>query len=133
MRVKFFSAPLASLCILLAIFGVAQAQSADPTTSSFALADEDADGVVNIEEHRDRMIVVFVALDGDQDGYLTEAEVPDGHKDVFAVVDSDGTGSVGLREYLVFVMPRFWKADYDGDNVLSLPEVIAADKREAAD
>ena len=104
-----------------------KAQSIDDT-----LSDDDKDGVINVEEYRARLIAIFVALDKDGDGYLVEAEVPDGHKDVFIVADADGNGRLGLREYLVFMMPRFWKADYDGDNVLSLPEVIAADKREAA-
>ena len=125
-------AGIVGLCAVLAAFVIPLAQAADPSTTAFALADEDADGVINVEEYRNRMIVVFVALDEDGDGYLVESELPDGQKDVFPVADANGNGKLGLREHLVFIMPRFWKADYDGDNVLSLPEVTVADKREAA-
>ena len=128
----FRRAVAAALFTVPAAFGIPLAQAADPTTTAFALSDDDKDGVINVEEYRARMIAVFVALDKDGDGYLVEAEVPDDHKEVFAVADADGNGRLGLREYLVFMMPRFWKADYDGDNVLSLPEVVAAEKREAA-
>jgi hypothetical protein len=132
MLITIRKAVVATLVTVLVTFGMAHAQTADPTTNSFALSDEDADGVVDVEEYRNRMIVIMVALDKDEDGYLIESEVPEVQRDVFPVADASGDGKVGLREYLVFVMPRFWKADYDGDNVLSLPEVIAADKREAA-
>jgi hypothetical protein len=122
----------AILFAVLATCGISLAQAAGATTSSFANSDHDGNGVVDIEEYRARMIEIFVSLDGNGDGYLVVADVPDGHKEVFPAADANGDGRLALREYLVFIMPRFWKADYDGDNVLSLPKVGAADRREAA-
>lgn len=122
----------ASLFAVLATCGISLAQAANPTTAAFGNSDHDGNGVVDIEEYRARMIEIFVFLDENEDGYLVIADVPDANKDVFPVADSNGDGRIALREYLVFLMPRFWKADYDGDNVLSLPEVGAVDRREAA-
>jgi hypothetical protein len=121
----------ASLFALLAAGGISPAL-ADSTTNSFARSDHDGNGVIDVEEYRARMIEIFVFLDKDGDGYLLVVDVPDGYKEVFPVADTDGDGRASLREYLLFIMPRFWKADYDGNNVLSLPEVGAADRREAA-
>ena len=132
MGYKMFLACVIGSFFIFTAATTASAQSANPVTASFALADADANGVVDVEEYRDRIIVIFVALDTNNDGYLIESEVPDARKDVFPVADADSDGELGLREYLVFLMPRYWKADYDGDNVLSLPEVIASDRREAA-
>lgn len=122
----------AGLLILLGVGGTSIAQAANPTTTAFAHSDHDANGVVDVEEYRARMVEIFVFLEKDGDGYLVVADIPDGNKRVFPAADANGDGRLALREYLVFVMPRFWKADYDGDNVLSLPEVGAADRREAS-
>lgn len=111
-------------------FGISSAH-ADPTTTSFALSDFNGNGTIDVEEYRYREVEIFAVLDKDGNGFLVVAEIPDGYKELFPVVDTNADGKVSVREYLVFIMPRFWKADYDGDNVLSLPEVIASDRREA--
>ena len=118
----------AGLLAVLTTIGFSTAHAVNPTTEAFAATDTNADGVIDVEEYRARMLTVFAVLDKDGDGFLVVAEVPDGHKELFPVVDKDGSGKVGVREYLVFLVPRFWQSDYDGDTVLSLPEAIAADK-----
>ena len=126
------SAVITVLLTALSGFGIPVAQAAGHEASEFELTDTDGSGSIDVEEYRARQIVVFSALDENGDGFIVLAEVPADRKDVFAVVDTDSNGRIILREYLTYIMPRFWKADYDASNVLSPAEVKAADDREAA-
>jgi len=116
----------------MTILGVSVAQAASHAPPEFELADTDASGTVDVEEYRARMIVVFSVLDENGDGHLVLEEVPDDRAHVFAVVDVDDNGRIILREYMLYVMPKFWDYDFDGDNVLTPAEVEAANEREDA-
>ena len=132
MSETFRSVLVALLFTLLSGLGIPGAQAAADTASAFELTDADGNGSIDVEEYRARQLLVFSALDQDGDGFIVLAEIPKDRKDVFAVVDTDGNKRIILREYMLYIMPRFWKADYDGNNVLSPAEVKAADEREAA-
>ena len=95
------------------------------------MSDYDGNRVIDVEEYRYRMLEIFVFFDKDGDGFIVVAEVPEEKKALHAVIDSNDDEKISVREFLLFSMPRFWKADYDGDNVLSRPEVAASNAREA--
>ncbi len=132
MRNAVTTATAAVACALLTACTSTPTRTTESIENSFALADENANGIVDVEEYRNRMIVIFMALDEDKDGFLVKSEVPDAREAALSSADTGGDGRISIREYLVFVMPEFWQADIDGDNVLSLTEVLVADKRAEA-
>lgn len=95
--------------------------------SEFEKTDTDGSGAIDPMEFRDRMILIFRALDVDKNDVIELVEVPLDRRHLFHDVDRDGDGAVDNAEFLSYLLPRFAESDADGDRVLSLDEVRAAD------
>ena len=129
---KKLAAWSSALIIAVAMLGgvtLAHAEEITPQ-QAFENADADKDGNVDVEEFRRRKIEIFVIMDANGDGFIVITEVAKEHKDKFGKVDKNNDERVSLNEYLVYVMPAFWREhDTNKDNVLTIDEVEAAAKK----
>ena len=114
---------VACTLVLLVLAGCAadearRADSAEPTRV-MAMADENQDGVVTMEEWDRRSDALFSQIDRSQDGQLDAQELRNG----FDILDQDGNEVLDLREAPMAV--EF--ADSDGDSRVTRAEFEAAD------
>ncbi len=115
---------------LSAGFAPAQADVTPPSPeNAFAATDTNADGAINSEEYRLRVLETFVLLDADGNGVLVIAETTFTSQPDFSRVDSDGDGKITIREYLVYTGYLFEIADVDEDGDLSAGEVKTFDSK----
>ena len=116
-------AGMACMLALLVLAGCAaeeerRADGAAPTRV-MAMADENQDGVVTLQEWDRRSDALFSQIDRNQDGQLDAQELRNG----FDVLDQDGNEVLDLREAPMAV--EF--ADSDGDSLVTRAEFEAAD------
>ncbi len=94
------------IVLALALFAGLTPVHADVATpaaeNAFAATDANADGAINSEEYRLRVLETFVLLDEDGNGFLVIAETSFKSQPDFNRVDSDGDGKITIREYLVY-------------------------------
>ena len=115
---------------LFAGFTPVHADVATPAAeNAFAATDANADGAINSEEYRLRVLETFVLLDEDGNGFLVIAETTFTSQPDFDRVDSDGNGKITIREYLVYTGYLFEIADVNEDGDLSAGEVEAFDSK----
>lgn len=103
------------------------AQTREELTASFAEADRNDDGYVDIDEFVAHVVTVFGGLDGDRDEHLQMSDVPEVDSAAFAAIDSDGDGRVSLGEAVGERVEVFFETDTDDDGRLSLEEVLAVE------
>ena len=119
--------------LALAMFtGLTPAQAditTPPPENAFAETDENADGAINGEEFRLRVLETFVLLDGDGNGVLVISETTLTSQPDFDRVDVDRDGKVTVREFLIYSSYLFEIADVDEDGNLSPGEVEAFDSK----
>ncbi len=111
--------PVAAVAALFLIGTPALAQDAPLTEAHLAAIDIDGDGSVSKTEYRIFMSDVFLLLDTDYDGRLSQADLADViSADQFAATDADGDGAVTWAEFDAQTLVDFDAADQDGNGSL---------------
>ncbi len=110
--------------------GPSDAPTSDPrrydARAAFDEADRNGDGVIDHEEFQERMTEVFFFADRNKDGWLDATELRTlVFPDDFTADDKDADGRVSLREFMRVRFRDFRTADRNGDEVLSVDEVVA--------
>jgi Ca2+-binding EF-hand superfamily protein len=95
--------------------------------SDFDSTDRDANGMISVEEFRNRMTKVFFELDSDGDGILQEDEfsavlIAPQHE----LADSDGDKAISHREFMGHTILLFESVDSDEDGHFTKEELAAA-------
>jgi len=109
------------------VFTSEEAEAVREEVSAMTMADRDTDGRISYEEYRNRMVKVFVELDGEGDGVLVDEELAK-----FAIgphhelADRDGSGDVSPDEFMGYATILFAVVDTDRDGYLTMEEFHAA-------
>ena len=99
---------------------------------AFEAADRNDDGVVNVDEYVANVVRLFDGVDGDDDGMLAPADIPQVPDDRFARADRDGDGMISLGEAVAERMILYFDLDTARDGVLTLEEILAHERDVAA-
>jgi Ca2+-binding EF-hand superfamily protein len=92
---------------LLIVSAAAQQPSQDTMRKAFAEADDNKDGLLNIDEYIGHVIYVFRQVDTNRDGFITEQEV--------------------MVVFTTAYRPQLFKAaDRNGDGIVSVGVAVAA-------
>ena len=104
--------------------GPASAATEEQLREAFAVADRNADGVVDVDEYVAYFVEAFRARDADGRGYLTIDELRDVDPARFAAADRNGDGRISLGETVAERMIVFFDLASD-DGVIRLEELLA--------
>jgi len=107
------------LLSVIASLGIASSVDAQSKPTPFDNADQNADGKVNLEEYRNRAVVLFFDYDQNGDNTLTPDELPEYRNAEGKVVPPD---ALTLQEYTVAISHSFGLGDTDKDGYLSVTE-----------
>ena len=126
-------ASLAAICIsLLVVSAAAQQPSQDTMRKTFAEADDNKDGVLNVDEYIGHVIYVFRQIDKNRDGFLTEQEVmavtTAYRPQPFKAADRNGDGKLSVGEAVAAKIIDFFEMDTNRDGVLSIEEVLVYER-----
>ena len=106
---------------------VAQTRPAPPSDDdvrkSFAAADDNKDGVINIDEAVGDAILIFVTLDKNRDRFLSKDELPGYDPNRVQRADRDGDGRISVGEVAADRVWEFFEADTDRNGVVTFEEV----------
>ena len=121
---------VAALMLVMPMAGFyAVAQTPPPASSdaqlrkAFDAADENKDGVINIDESVADAVHIFFALDKNKDRFLTFDELPGYDPNRLKRADRDGDGKLSLSEVVADRVWEFFEADTNHDGVVSFEEV----------
>jgi Ca2+-binding EF-hand superfamily protein len=122
--------PLAFAATLLAAPALAQQQAAPAVTdeqlrASFAAADANRDGNVDVDEAVGDAIYAFARYDANRDGFLVIAELPRHNPDRFKRADRDGDGRLSVGEVAADRVYEFFLIDTNRNGVITFEEVRA--------
>lgn len=99
--------------------------------AAHAEVDQNDDGQIDHEEFHLRLVEIFFHADRDKDGSLSFEELeagivfPEGARRA----DRNGDGQISLHEFVGQRFRDFAAVDTDGDNLLSVGEVVGAWQR----
>lgn len=110
---------------LAAAVPLAGGTGADELADGFAEADANGDGALNADEYLAAVVTAFAARDGDRDGLLTAAELPEAAPEALARIDRNGDGAISVGEGAADRIVRFFDADTNRDGVMTLAELRA--------
>lgn len=106
---------------------MAQTRPAPPSDEdlrkAFAAADDNKDGVINIDEAVGDAILIFVSLDKNRDKYLSKDELPGYDPNRVQRADRDGDGRLSVGEVASDRVWEFFEADTDRNGVVTFEEV----------
>jgi hypothetical protein len=106
---------------------VAQTRPAPPSDEdlrkAIAAADDNKDGVINIDEAVGDAILIFVTLDKNRDKYLSKDELPGYDPNRVQRADRDGDGRLSVGEVAADRVWEFFEADTDRNGVVTFEEV----------
>ena len=129
-RMKY--AALAAISSLLIVNAAAQQPSQDTMRKAFAEADDNKDGVLNVDEYIGHVIYVFRQVDKNRDGFLTEQEVgaftATYRPQLFKAADRNGDGRLSVGEACAAKIIDYFEIDTNRDGVLSIDEVLAYER-----
>ena len=131
---KRLLAMIAALAVFAAVLtGVpARAQQAaggDPVEQAFRDADDNGDGVVNIDEFVAYTVYLFRGYDKNGDRFLVIAEIPNANPVRFKTADRDGDGRLSLGEAVAARVIDFFEMDTDRNGVITITEVRAYEQK----
>jgi Ca2+-binding EF-hand superfamily protein len=109
----FFGNPLAQT----------QPASDEGLRKAFAAADENKDGVIDVDEAVGDAIYIFAALDKNKDRHLTSDELPGYDTNRVKRADRDGDGRLSISEVVADRVWEFFEADGDRNGTLTFEEV----------
>jgi Ca2+-binding EF-hand superfamily protein len=119
----------AALLAATVAFGavVAQTRPAPPSDEelrkAIAAADDNKDGVINIDEAVGDAILIFATLDKNRDKYLSKDELPGYDPNRVQRADRDGDGRLSVGEVAADRVWEFFEADTDRNGVVTFEEV----------
>ena len=121
-------AGIALLAATIALGSVmAQTRPAPPSDEdlrkAFAAADDNKDGVINIDEAVGDAILIFATLDKNRDKYLSKDELPGYDPNRVQRADRDGDGRLSVGEVAADRVWEFFEADTDRNGVVTFEEV----------
>jgi hypothetical protein len=90
---------------------------------SFAAADANNDGVIDIDEAVGDAVLIFISLDKNRDRYLSRDELPGYDPNRIARADRDGDGRLSVGEVAADRVWEFFEADTDRNGVVTFEEV----------
>ena len=106
---------------------VAQTRPALPSDEdlrkAFTAADDNKDGVINIDEAVGDAILIFATLDKNRDKYLSKDELPGYDPNRVQRADRDGDGRLSVGEVAADRVWEFFEADTDRNGVVTFEEV----------
>lgn len=110
--------------------GVAAAQTAPAAPASdadlrraFDAADNNRDGVVDVDEAVADAVLIFITFDKNRDRHLTPDELPRHNPERVRRADRDGDGKLSVGEVASDRVWEFFEADVDRNGVLTFEEV----------
>jgi len=93
--------------------------------AGFATADENKDGVLNIDEMVGHSLYLFKQYDKNGDRFLTPDELPKHDPARFRRADRNGDGRLSHGEVASDKVYDFFEIDADRNGVISVQEVLA--------
>jgi hypothetical protein len=109
--------------------GSAQAQNRPPMPTdeelrkAFAAADDNKDGVIDVDESVADAILIFVTLDKNKDRFLSKDELPGYDPNRLQRADRDGDGRLSVGEVASDRVWEFFEADTNRNGVVTFEEV----------
>ena len=131
-RIKLALLAAISTSVLL-VSAAAQQPSQDTMRKAFAEADDNKDGVLNIDEYIGHVIYVFRQVDKNRDGFITEQEVmvvftTTYRPQLFKAADRNGDGKLSVGEAVAAKVIDYFEIDTNRDGVLSIEEVLVYER-----
>lgn len=132
---KWLQASGAAMALLLA--GVAPAQPAGANVeerirAQFVSADENKDGVIEVDEIVGHAVYVFVRHDANKDGFLVPDELPRHDPARFKLADRNGDGRLSMGEVAGDKVVEFFEIDTNRDGVITIQEVLVYEASQRA-
>ena len=130
-RIKLAALAAISASALI-VSAAAQQPSQDAMRKAFAEADDNKDGVLNVDEYVGHVIYVFRQVDKNRDGFITEQEViavtTNYRPQLFKAADRNGDGKLSVGEAVAAKIIDYFEMDKNRDGVLSIEEVLAYER-----
>jgi len=98
----------------------------------FAVADENKDGVVEVDEIVGHALYVFARHDTNKNRYLEQAELPGHDPARFRQADRDGDGRLSHGEVAADKVLEFFEIDANRDGVVTIQEVLVYESAQRA-
>lgn len=120
---------------LAALIAPALAQPAgdEPLRKTFAQADVNGDGVLDLDEFVGHTIYLFRQVDANRDGSITIAEAmpatPGMTEAAFRAADRNGDGKLSVGEAAAAKVIVFFDVDTDRNGVVTIDELIVHERR----
>jgi Ca2+-binding EF-hand superfamily protein len=90
---------------------------------AFAAADDNKDGVIDVDESVADAILIFVTLDKNKDRFLSKDELPGYDPNRLQRADRDGDGRLSVGEVASDRVWEFFEADTNRNGVVTFEEV----------
>jgi len=119
---------------LLCPLAQAQTQTFDENRirGSFATADKNSNGTLDIDEYVGHIVLLFAAFDKNGDHFLVVTELSQADPARFRLADRDGDGRLSVGEAVAGKVIDYFDMDTNHDGVLSVEEVLVFERARAS-